>query len=264
MTVHRLAVSILAAALGLSAGPALACSPDLADAAVGPAYAEMQNGTFLSPPIGDLVFDLHGMKLYSRNGSEQWPDFFFYIGAAVQTGLLSVEARYDDGTPVSTDDLVAGQIDKKHAFLGLRVTPTDRGAALSRRTGLPDADSAFYIYNGKMVVDGVDGNELKHFGTDSYRVITVHDHVVDVPEEVDAILKDTWDMAKSYDYKLDFESWTGAHVATPRHETALLRLDPESCTWKLAAVDAARAGEKFTTHSVDNALAQLQNTGQEL
>jgi len=264
MTVHRLAAVALAAALGFSAVPALACSADLADDAVGATYADVQNGTFLAPPLGDLVLDVHGMKLYNRDASQQWPDFFFYIGAAAHAGLLAVEARYDDGTSASIDDLFAGQIDKKHALLALRVTPTALGMALSRRTGLPDADQAFYIYNGKMVVDGVDGNELKHFGTDDYRVVTVHDHVVDVPDQVDPFLQDAWDMAKSYDYKLDLQAWSGAHVMKPRHETALLRLDPKSCKWQLAAVDAAPAGEKFTTHSVDDALSQLQNSGQEL
>src|SRR5258705_137522 len=81
-----------------------------------------------------------------------------------------------------------GLLDQARAFVALRVKRTDSGAALSQRTGLADADQAFYFYNGKMVVDGVDGNALKQFGQASFRVVAVHDHVVDVPEGVDAFL----------------------------------------------------------------------------
>jgi len=264
MTLHRLAAGLFCAATLLPAAPALACSPDLADAKVGDTYAGVQNGTFLSPPLGDLALDLHHMKLYTRDGKEQWGDYLFYIGAAAKAGLLSIDARYDDGTTVSLDDLVAGKLDKERAFLLLRTKRTDGGAALSARSGLPDADQALYIYNGKMVVDGVDGNELKQFGSASFRVVTVHDHVVDVPSGNDAYLDAALAMAKNYDYKLEPESWTAAQVAKPRHETALISLNPQSCQWELIAVDSAPIGENYTTHAVDDALAQIKNSGQEL
>ena len=261
---HWISACALVAAIALPALPALACSPDLANDKVGDTYAAEQNGTFLSPPLGDLALDLRHMKLYTRDGKEQWGDYLFYIGAAAKTGLLSVDARYDDGTALSLDDLIAGKLDRQRTFLLLRIQRTDLGAALSARSGLPDADQALYIYNGKMVVDGVDGNELKQFGAASFRVVTVHDHVVDVPSENDAYLDAALAMAKNYDYKLTPESWTAAQVAKPRHETALIRLDPQSCQWELIAVDSAPIGEKYTTHAVDDALAQIKSSGQEL
>ena len=264
MKLSRILAGALCASILLPAAQAMACSSDLTDNKVGDTYAAVQNGTFLSPPLGDLALDLHHMKLYSRDGKEQWGDYLFYIGAAAQAGLLSIDARYDDGTTVSLDDLAAGRLDKTRAFLALRVKRTDSGAALSQRTGVADADQAFYFYNGKMVVDGVDGNALKQFGSASFRVVTVHDHVVDVPEEVDAFLDGAKAMAKNYDYKLDLQAWVGAHVAKPRHETALLGLSPRTCTWELIAVDVAPIGEKYTTHAVDDALAQIQSSGQEL
>src|SRR4051812_37352387 len=87
----------LFAAILIPAAPAIACSPDLADDKVGDTYAAVQNATFLSPPLGDLALDLRSMKLYTRDGKEQWGDYLFYIGAAAQAGLLSIDARYDDG-----------------------------------------------------------------------------------------------------------------------------------------------------------------------
>jgi len=261
---HRIATGALVATIALSSLPALACSPDLADSKVADTYAAVQNGTFLSPPLGDLALDLHHMKLYSRDGKEQWGDYLYYIGAAAKIGLLTVDARYDDGTSLSLDELLAGKLDKQHAFLLLRNQRTDLGAQLSARSGLADADQALYIYNGKMVVDGVDGNELRQFGQASFRVVTVHDHVVDVPAENDAYLNAAAAMAKNYDYKLEPESWTAAQVAKPRHETALISLNPQSCQWELIAVDSAPIGEKYTTHAVDDALAQIKSSGQEL
>lgn len=243
---------------------ACACSSDLADDKVGETYETLQNSTFLSPPLGDLALDLHHMKLYTRDGKEQWSDALFYVGAAVKAGLASIEAHYDDGAEVSLDELLAGKLDKQHSFVVLRVKRTDQGAALSKRTGLPDADQVLYIYNGKMVVDGVDGNELKQVGEASLRVVTVHDHVVDAPPSIDAFLGAASAMAKNYDYKLDLQAWTAAHVAKPRHETALLGLNQQTCQWELVAVDAAPIGEKYTTHGVDDALAQIQGSGQEL
>jgi hypothetical protein len=264
MKLQRFLAGALSVSILLAALPAMACSPDLADDSVGEIYAGVQNGTFLSLPLGDLALDLHQMKLYSRDGKEQWPDYLFYIGAAAEARLLSVEAIYDNGKTAALNDLVAGHLDKQRAFLMLRTKSTDRGEKLSQRSGLADADQVLYVYNGKMVVDGVDGNELKQFGSASFRIITVHDHVVDVPDEVDAFLDQTKAMAEKYDYKLDLEAWQGAHVAKPRQDRALLGLNPKTCKWELVAVDAAAAGEKFTTHAVDDAIAKLQGSGQEL
>jgi hypothetical protein len=264
MKLPRFAAGAAFAALLLPALPALACSPDLASDKVGDTYAAVQNSAFLSPPLGDLALDLQHMKLYTRDGKEQWGDNLFYLGAAAKLGLVSIEAKYDDGTGVSLDDLLAGKLDQKRSLLALRVTRTDQGAALSARSGLPDADQALYIYNGKMVIDGVDGNDLKQFGAASFRLVSVRDHVVDVPSENDAYLDAAAAMAKNYDVKLDPESWTAAQVSKPRHETALIGLDTQSCQWQLIAVDSAPIGEKFTTHSVDDALAQIQGSGQEL
>jgi hypothetical protein len=264
MKLSGLAAAALGAPILLAALPAQACSTDLVNSKVGDTYAAVQNSTFLSPPLGDLALDLQHMKLYTRDGKEQWGDDLFYLGAAAKAGLVSIDARYDDGTTVSLDNLVAAKLDKGHTFLVLRVARTDRGAALSARSGLPDADQALYIYNGKMVVDGVDGNDLKQFGSASFRVVTVHDHVVDVPSGNDAYLDAALAMAKNYSYKLEPQSWTAAQVAKPRHETALIGLDPRSCQWELIAVDSAPIGQNYTTHGVDDALAHLQNTGQEL
>ncbi|HVT50514.1 MAG TPA: hypothetical protein VHE77_03025 [Dongiaceae bacterium] len=262
---NRLTAGALVAALAFFPLAARACSSDLPDAKVGDLYAGVQNSTFLAPPLGDLALDLHRMKLYTRDGKEQWSDALFYLGASAKAGLVSVEARYDDGTAVSLDDLLADKLDKQqHAFVLLRVKRTDQGAALSQRSGLPDADQVLYVYNGKMVVDGVDGNTLKQIGTASFRIVTVRDHVVDVPPGTDAFLDDAMAMAKNYDYKLDLESWTAAHVTKPRHETALLGLNPQSCQWELVAVDSAPIGKDYTTHGVDDALAQIQGGGQEL
>ncbi len=258
---NRVAAAAFATAIAFSPLAAYACSPDLPDSKVGETYTGIQNSTFLAPPLGDLVLDLHHMKLTTRDGKEQWSDALFYLGASVKEGWVSIEARYDDGTELSSDDLLAGKLDKQHAFLLLRVKRTDKGAELSKRTGLADADQTFYVYNGKMVADGVDGNVLKQVGDASFRVVTVRDHVVDVPAGTDAFLDDVMSMAKSFDYKLDLESWTAAHVSEPRHETALLGLDPTSCQWQLVAVDSAPIGKDYTTHGVDDALAQIQGGG---
>src|SRR5882757_1171966 len=160
----RILAGALCASILLPAAQAVACSPDLADDKVGDTYAAVQNGTFLSPPLGDLALDLRNMKLYTLDRKEQWADYLFYIASAAQAGLLTIDAHYDDGTTLSLDDLLAGRLDKARTFVALRVKRTDSGAALSQRTGLADADRAFYFYNGKMVVDGVEGNALKQFG----------------------------------------------------------------------------------------------------
>src|SRR4051812_34785791 len=96
----------------LPAAPAMACSPDACHDKVGDTYAAVQNGTFLAPPLGDLALDLRSMKLYTRDGKEQWADYLFYIAAAAQAGLLAIDGRYDDGTALSLDDLLAGRLDK--------------------------------------------------------------------------------------------------------------------------------------------------------
>jgi hypothetical protein len=261
---HRIAICAVIASFALSPLQALACSADLENGKVGAVYEALQNSTFLAPPLGDLALDLHHMKLYARDGKEQWSDALYYIGAAAKTGLVTIEAHYDDGSALAVDDLLAGKLDKQRAFVLLRVKRTDQGAALSKLTGLPDADQVLYVYNGRMVVDGVDGNELKQIGQGSFRVVAVHDHVVDAPPSIDDFLEAAMTMAKNYDYQLDLQSWTAAHVAKPRHEQALLVLNPQTCQWELVAVDAAPIGEKYTTHGVDDALTQIQGSGQEL
>jgi hypothetical protein len=264
MNLHRLLAGALCASILLPAAQALACSPDLADDQVGETYAGVQNGTFLSLPLGDLALKLHDMTLYTRDGQQQWPDYLFYIGAAAKAGLLAVQAVYDNGESIALNDLMAGRLDKERTLLALRTKATASGEKLSQRSGLADADQVLYIYNGKMVVDTVEDNELKQFGTAAFRLVTVHDHVVDVPSGVDAFLDQAKAMADKYAYKLDLEAWEGAHVAKPRQDKALLGLNPKTCKWELVAVDAAAAGENFTTHAVDDALAKLQGSGQEL
>jgi len=246
------------------ATPALACSPELSNDAAQQTYEDIQNSVFLAPPTGDLALDLKSMKLYARDGTEQWPDYLFYLGASAEVGFVTIDARYDDGSAAAIDDLTAGRLAKDHGYLLLRVKTTADGAALSKRTGLDDAAETFYVYNGKMVVDAIDGNELRHVGADDFRILKVRDHVVDVPKEMGPWLDDAAAMARRYDYKLDMQTWNGAQVAKPRKENALIKLDPETCKWELQAADEAPADGKFTTHAVEDTLAAIAGAGQEL
>lgn len=264
MMTKRIPIAATILWASLAPATAVACSADLSNDAAVETYQDIQNSVFLAPPTGDLALDLKSMKLYARDGTEEWPDYLFYLGGAAEAGLVTIDARYDNGSAAAIDDLTAGRLAKEHGYLLLRIKPTADGAALSKRTGLDDADKVFYMYNGKMVVDAIDGNELRHVGNDDFRILKVRDHVVDVPKEIGAWLDDTWAMARHYDYKLDMQTWNGGQVAKPRQEHALIKLDPETCKWELQAADEAPVDGKFTTHAVEDTLAAIAGAGQEL